>query len=36
MGVFSDVKQSQRESNLRIRLEEYLPFGLDAGVIHVT
>jgi hypothetical protein len=36
MGVFCHLKQPQRESNLRIRLDEYLPFGLDAGVIHVT
>jgi hypothetical protein len=36
MGVFSHVKQPQRESNLRIRLEEYLPFGLEAGIIYAT
>ncbi len=36
MGVFSHVKQMQRESNLRIRLEEYLPFGLEPGIIYVT
>ena len=36
MGVFCHLKQPQRETNLRIRLEEYLPFGLDAGVIYVT
>lgn len=36
MGVFSHLKQPQRETNLRIRLEEYLPFGLDPGVIYVT
>jgi len=36
MGVFSQVKQSQRESNLKIRLVEYLPFGLQAGIIYVT
>ena len=24
------------ETNLRIRLEEYLPFGLNPGVIYVT
>jgi hypothetical protein len=36
MGVFCHLKQPQRETNLRIRLEEYLPFGLDPGVIDVT
>ena len=36
MGVFSELKQPQRETNLRIRLEEYLPFGLNAGIIYVT
>jgi hypothetical protein len=36
MGAYCHLKQAQRESNLRIRLEEYLPFGLDAGLIHVT
>jgi hypothetical protein len=36
MGVFSHLKQPQRETNLRIRLEEYLPFGLDPGIIYVT
>ena len=36
MGAFSSLKQPQRETNLRIRLEEYLPFGLEAGIIYVT
>lgn len=36
MGAFSHLKQPQRETNLRVRLEEYLPFGLDPGVIYVT
>lgn len=36
MGVFSHLRQPQRETNLRIRLEEYLPFGLDPGVIYIT
>lgn len=36
MGVFCHLKQPQRETNLRIRLEEYLPFGLDAGFMYVT
>jgi hypothetical protein len=36
MGAFSHLKQPQREGNLRIRLREYLPFGLEAGIIYVT
>jgi hypothetical protein len=36
MGAFSQLKQPQRESNLKIRLQEYLPFGLEAGIIYVT
>lgn len=36
MGVWCHLKQPQREANLRQRLEEYLPFGLDPGVIYVT
>jgi hypothetical protein len=36
MGAFCHLKQPQRESNLRIRLQEYLPFGLEAGVIYAS
>jgi hypothetical protein len=36
MGVWSHLKQPQRGANLRLRLEEYLPFGLSAALIHVT
>jgi len=36
MGAFEHLKQPQREANLRIRLDEYLPYGLAAGSIHVT
>jgi hypothetical protein len=36
MGAFNHLKQAQREGNLRLRLDEYLPFGLDAGLIFVT
>ncbi len=36
MGAYCQLKQPQRESNLSIRLEEYLPFGLEAGPIYVT
>lgn len=36
MGAYCQLKQPQRESNLRTRLEEYLPFGLGAGPIYIT
>jgi hypothetical protein len=36
VGAYSHLKQPQRESNLRIRLDEYLPFGLDPSIVHVT
>jgi hypothetical protein len=36
MGVLCHLKQPQREANLRSRLTEYLPFGLQAGFIYVT
>ncbi|MEA2491125.1 MAG: hypothetical protein QOH21_2917 [Acidobacteriota bacterium] len=36
MGVLCHLKQSQRENNLRVRLGEYLPFGLTPGIIYVT
>ncbi|WP_247828948.1 hypothetical protein [Arthrobacter antioxidans] len=36
MGVFNELFQPQREANLRTRLEEYLPFGLEPGFIYVT
>lgn len=36
MGAYCQLKQPQRESNLRTRLEEYLPFGLEAGPIYIT
>ena len=36
MGVFHDVFAPQREDNLRIRLQEYLRFGLEAGLFHAT
>jgi hypothetical protein len=34
MGVFHDLYQPQRESNLRTRLDEYLRLGLEAGIIY--
>lgn len=36
MGVFEPLKQPQREANLRVRLDEYMPYGLQAGIIYVT
>jgi hypothetical protein len=36
MGVMHALFQPQRESNLRIRLDEYLRFGLHAGLFYVT
>jgi len=36
MGAFHDLFQPQRETNLRVRLDEYLRFGLEAGIIYVT
>lgn len=36
MGVFHDLFAPQREANLRTRLEEFIPAGSDAAVIHAT
>ncbi len=36
MGAYAHLKQPQRAANLRTRLREYLPFGLEAGLIYVT
>lgn len=36
MGAFSMLKQPQREANLRVGLDEYMPFGLTAGITFVT
>jgi len=36
MGVTHDLYQPQRETNLRIRLDEYLRFGLEAGFFYAT
>jgi hypothetical protein len=35
MGVFSMLQQPQREANLHAALDEYLRFGLEAGVFYV-
>jgi hypothetical protein len=36
MGVFHDLFQPQREANLRARLNEYTPAGMDAGIIFAS
>ena len=36
MGAFSSLKQPQRVVNLRTVVDEYLRFGLEAGVFNVT
>ena len=36
MGAFNFLKQPQRETNLSSSLDEYLRFGLEAGLIFVT
>ena len=36
MGVFHNLFQPQRAINLRARLNEFTPAGMDAGIIYVT
>ena len=36
MGVFHDLFEPQREARLRARLEEYLRFGLEAGLFYAS
>jgi len=36
MGVFSHLKQPQREANIRTNLNEYLRFGMDAGIFYIN
>jgi hypothetical protein len=36
LGAFEFLKQPQREANLRDALDEYLRFGLEAGLFFVT
>jgi hypothetical protein len=36
IGVFHDLFQPQRETNLRLRLKEYAAFDLEAGFVFVT
>jgi hypothetical protein len=36
MGVYHDLFQPQREGNLRTRLDEYTPAGMDAGIFFAS
>jgi len=36
VGAFHFLQQPQREANLHASLEEYLRFGLEAGLVYVT
>ena len=36
LGVLHDLYQPQREDNLRARLAEFSPAGLDAGIVPVN
>jgi len=36
MGAFHDLFQPQREGNLLSHLDEFLRFGMEAGVLYVT
>jgi hypothetical protein len=36
IGIMHDLFQSQREANLRERFDEYLRFGLEAGIFYVS
>jgi hypothetical protein len=36
MGVFNMLQQPQREATLCAVLDEYIPFGLIAGIFYVT
>ena len=36
MGAFHGLFQPQRETNLKVRLDEYLRFGLEAGLFYET
>ena len=36
MGAFNSLEQARRQDNISQMLDEYLPFGLEAGVFYVT
>ena len=36
IGAFNELYEPQRETDLRVRLDEYLRFGLEAGIFYAT
>jgi hypothetical protein len=36
MGAFHDLYQPQRAANLRARLDEYTPAGMEAGILYAS
>jgi len=36
MGVWHDLYEPQRQANLAVRLEEYVPAGTDAGIVFAS
>jgi hypothetical protein len=36
MGAFHNLQQPRREANLRTALDEYLRFGLEAGIFYAS
>src|SRR5215510_5211795 len=36
MGVFHDLYRPQREANLRLRLEEFTPAGMQVGILYAS
>jgi hypothetical protein len=36
MGVYHDLFGPQREANLRARLDEYTPAGMETGIFFAT
>ncbi len=36
IGVYHNLFQPQKESNLRVRLNEYLRFGMEAGIFYAS
>jgi hypothetical protein len=36
MGVYHDLFEPQREASLRVRLDEYTPAGMQAGIVFST
>ena len=36
MGAFHDLYQPQRAANLRARLDEFTPAGMEAGILYAS